>query len=193
MALMPPIPAFDPRVDGMSPVSRYFLALRPDAGARSALGALPRPPGGRPVQPEDLHLTLAFLGDLRAPSPDELLDGLAAIVPGRGPVAVVLDRVEIWPGPRVACAVGEAPEVAALAAALWRLLSGFGYRVEARSFRAHVALARGLPRASGAPPPVPLPQPVRWVSRELLLMASEAEPGPPGTPRYRVLGARSLD
>jgi 2'-5' RNA ligase len=175
----------------MNPVSRYFLALTPDADAKSALSALPLPSGGRPVHPDDLHLTLAFLGDLRAPSPDALLDGLAAAVPGHGPTAVVLDRVEIWPGPRVACAVGEAPEVAALAAALWRLLPGFGYRPDARSFQADVALARGLPQASGAPP-VYLPQPVRWVSRELLLMASEAERRSPGTPRYRVLGVRSL-
>jgi 2'-5' RNA ligase len=177
----------------MNPVSRYFLALRPDAGARSALSALPLPPGGRPVHPDDLHLTLAFLGDLRAPSPDALLVGLAPAVRGQGPTAVVLGRVEVWPGPRAACAVGEAPGVAALAAALWRLLPGFGYRAEARPFRAHVALARGLPRASGAAPDVTLPKPVRWASRELLLMASEAEPGPPGTPRDRVLGSLSLD
>jgi 2'-5' RNA ligase len=190
---IPSIAAFDQRVDGMSPVSRYFLALTPDADARSALAALPLPPGGRRVHPDDLHLTLAFLGDLRAPSPGALLDELAAAVPGPGPTTVVLDRIELWPGPRVACAVGEAPEVAALAATLWRLLPGFGYRAEARPFRAHVALARGLPRASGAAPVVPLPQPVRWVSRELLLMASVAEPGLPGTPRYRILGARSLD
>jgi len=169
-------------------VNRYFLALLPDAVARAAMAALIPAGVGRPVHSEDLHLTLAFLGDLRVRTSEVLLDTLAAVTAGRGPVEVVLDRVEIWPGPRAACAVGEAPGAAVLAAALWQCLSGCGYAADIRPFRAHVTLARGLPRTAEAGVNR-LSVPVTWTSHELALLASAPEPG---TPRYRVLGVRSF-
>ena len=172
--------------------ARYFLALLPDAAARIVLAGLALVEPVRRVHPDDLHLTLGFLGELRAPSPERLLEALAPACRGRGALDVVLERWETWPGPRCACVAGEAPEVAALAAALWGDLAAFGYRADPRPFRAHVTLARGLPRSAGETVS-PLPAPIGWTSREILLMASAADAGPAGSPRYRILGRCPLD
>ena len=49
-----------------APALRLFFALWPDEAARAGLLGLQRrlvqPPGARPVAPENLHLTMAFLG-----------------------------------------------------------------------------------------------------------------------------------
>ena len=170
---------------------RHFLALCPDASARQALVAVPGSRSGRVVHPEDLHLTLAFLGEL-AVAPAALGEALASASARVGPVVVVLDRVETWPGPGAACAAGEVPRAAALSAALWQSLAAFGYRADPRPFRAHVTLARGLPRSVGETVSL-LAVPIRWTSREILLMASAADAGPAGSPRYRILGRCPLD
>ena len=174
----------------MTPV-RHFLALCPDAPARQALAALSGLHRGRTVHPDDLHLTLAFLGELTV-SPPALLEALASASARCGPVAVVLDRAETWPGPGAACATGEVPRAAALSTALWQALAAFGYRANPRPFRAHVTLARGLPRSVGETVD-PLPAPIGWTSREFLLMASAADAGPAGSARYRILGRCPLD
>ena len=171
---------------------RYFLALVPDAAARIVLAGLAPVEPARRVHPDDLHLTLGFLGELRAPSPERLLEALAPACRGRGALDVVLERRETWPGPRSDCVAGEVPQVAALAAALWQALAAFGYRADPRPFRAHVTLARGLPQSVGETVG-PLPAPIGWTSREFLLMASAADAGPAGSARYRILGRCPLD
>ena len=171
---------------------RYFLALLPDAAARIALaGPAPAEPVRR-VHPDDLHLTLAFLGELRAPSPERLLEALVPACRGCGAIYVVLERTETWPRPRAACAAGEVPRAAALSTVLWQSLAAFGYRADPRPFRAHVTLARGLPRSVGETVS-PFPVPIAWTSREIVLMASAADAGPAGPPRYRILGRCPLD
>ena len=166
--------------------ARYFLALRPDDLARERLAGLCGPGEGRCVHAADLHLTLAFLGDLRV-SAAVLRDALAAAC-RHGPVDVALDRIEAWRGPRALCAVGESPAVAALSDALWRELEGFGYVRDTRPFRAHVTLARNLPAASCRLPPRPISPPVCWTARDLWLLASRPEAGVPGQARYVLQG-----
>lgn len=169
--------------EGVPRPSRYFLALLPDDSARERLAALCQPGDGRCVPAPDLHLTLAFLGELRVGSPAALLDKVAGAVV-RGPVEVALDRIEAWRGPRALCAVGEMPAVTVLADALWADLVDLGYHRDTRPFRGHVTLARNLPAAVCRQAARPLMPPVRWTSRELWLMASRPGRMSPGEPRY---------
>jgi 2'-5' RNA ligase len=166
-------------------LGRYFLALCPDSAARTALADVPLPPGAQPVHPDDLHLTVAFLGSLGGQGPQSLLAALApacALPPPR----VTLDASESWPGPRVFCAVGDCPDVAALAARLWQRLGVLGWVPEARPYQAHVTLARKLPAPFG--PRVALPAPIRWQPGALVLMASTGRTGS-GLPRYQTVAS----
>jgi len=171
--------------------TRHFLALRPDEAAAARLAALCQPSDGRCVHPADLHLTLAFLGDLRAPSVEALMARLD-LVCRPGPLAVVLDRIEAWRGPRALCALGDVPQVADLVDALWRELAAFGHVRDTRPFRPHVTLARKLPAAVCRRPPQALVPPVCWTATELWLLASRPEAGGPGQARYVVQAVRSL-
>src|SRR5690606_40404955 len=73
---------------------RVFFALWPDDATRGAIERACRQAvrrsGGRPTAKRNLHLTVAFLGELE---PDAL--ELAAAVPpiGVGPFEIVLDRI----------------------------------------------------------------------------------------------------
>jgi 2'-5' RNA ligase len=171
--------------------SRHFLALLPDAAARARLAALPLLPGGRPVHADDLHLTLAFLGDLPAFSPDALMAELARCC-RTGPVEVRLDGLECWRGPRAWCAVGEGGAAAVLAEALRGRLEEFGHRHEPRAFRTHVTLQRGLQGMACDTPARPLSPAIRWTSRNLHLLASRARPVAAGQPRYEILASCPL-
>lgn len=164
---------------------RAFLALWPDAEARESLAALPLPPGARPMAPEDLHLTLAFLGDLPLADPAGFLENFSSVA--GGPVAVQLDRVEHWPGPEVLCATGDCPPVVELVSRLRAPLSRLGQAPEVRAFRPHVTLARRVvgPEATVSR----LAQPLSWRAGSIVLAASGA--ASPGR-RYHIVASGRL-
>jgi len=146
---------------------------------------VPLPAGAQAVHPDDLHLTVAFLGSLAGHDPQALLAALAPAC-AVAPPWVALDAVEGWPRPRVFCAVGDCPDVAALAARLWQRLGVLGWVPEARAYQAHVTLARKLAVPCG--PRVALPAPIRWRAGALVLMAST--PGQAaGLPRYQTVAS----
>ncbi len=165
--------------------TRYFLALRPDEPARERLAGLCQPSDVRCILAADLHLTLAFLGDLRGPSAASLMERLAPVC-RQGPVDVVLDRLEAWRGPRAFCALGELPEITGLVDALWRELAAVGYVRDTRPFRPHVTLARNLPAATCRLQPRPIVPPVCWTAVDLWLLASRPDGGAAGQARYGV-------
>jgi len=162
---------------------RLFFALWPDDAVRAALrdaqAAMPRR-GGRPVQVEDIHITLAFLGQADA----ERRACMEAAAGGVRGVAfeLLVDRQGYRPRPRVAwCAPAEIPEP--LRDLVWQLngaLAPCGYEPDRRPYRPHVTLFRD----SRAVPEGELAHPVRWPCREFVLVASaNASAGP----RYEVL------
>ena len=82
---------------------RLFFALWPDEATREALRRATRTVlrhcGGKPVRPENFHITLAFLGNV----PDEQLDAVLGAASGISlePLTLTLDRFGYFPVPQV--------------------------------------------------------------------------------------------
>jgi 2'-5' RNA ligase len=152
--------------------ARLFFALWPDAAVGQALGALARELArvcsGRAVPAANVHLTLAFLGELER----ERLAPLAALARTvRGePFALELNRLDYWRHNRIVWAGTEtcpAP-LAALAAELGAGLRGLGIAIEERPYVPHITLVRDARRA---PPPGRAPG-IRWPVRAFALVES---------------------
>lgn len=168
---------------------RLFFALWPTEALRSALAdrvATLAPPGtGRAQRPDQLHLTLEFLGAVPVARLQAVRDAAAAV---RGePMELVLDALEYWRRPRVLCLVARElpPALAALVHALRSELGARGFQPECRPYRAHLTLARKV----GQPPGVAAVDPVRWPATDFVLVESVTERA--GS-IYRPLGAWSL-
>lgn len=172
------------------PVQRLFFALWPDEVLRAQIhretGAAVRDAGGRPVAPENYHVTLKFLGSVDAARREALC---AAADRLRAPAfEFALDRIGCWPKPRIlwlGAADIPAP-LAALAQGLERVAIAQGIAAETRAYRAHVTLARKVNRP-GLLEPV---EPLRWCAAAFALAASETAPG---GARYRVLQSWPLE
>jgi 2'-5' RNA ligase len=154
----------------MAGVERLFFALPPPPAIQAELGRLAawgeRRCGGHAVAPDNLHLTLLYLGEL-APGP--ALAAQEAVAGVRfSPFEVTLDRIEYWPGPRLYCAVPAAPVpgAAALAASLRAALRG-AVALPERPFAAHVTVLRRPRRLSEVPM-----SPLAWTATEFCLMSS---------------------
>lgn len=152
--------------------ARLFFALWPDPATRRRLGKTSRPAvrrcGGRPVPERNLHLTLAFLGNV----PTELLPVIRQAAAGLEPPALELelDRFGHFPRARVAWLglSDPPPALATFAAQLWAALEPVGLEVEHRPFHPHVTIARKIQR----PPDVEVSRAVQWTVRSFELMRS---------------------
>ena len=125
---------------------RLFFALWPTAALRAAaaerVAAFVAIGRGRPQQPEQLHLTVVFLGAVPEP---RLPDVHAVARRTRGePFVVTLDRLEYWRKPRVLCLCASVvpPVLEALVADLRSALAADGLPTETRPYRPHLTLAR---------------------------------------------------
>jgi 2'-5' RNA ligase len=153
---------------------RLFFAIWPDAAARDDLAALALDVAavarGKPVPSANLHLTLAFLGEVDEARAD-LLPGIAAAVEARA-FAMELDRVGSFPRARVAWAGCAKPTAALvrLQSALVNGLSRRGFALEDRPFAPHLTLAR----KTLAPLPPARIDPIAWEVGEFALVRSRA-------------------
>jgi 2'-5' RNA ligase len=170
----------------MRTARRLFFALWPGPDALAAATAAVQrlvPSGtGRPQRPDQLHLTLEFLGDVPEPRLGSVLEAGEAAAGSATPFEIVLDRLEHWQRPQVLCLTASViPEP--LAALVWSLrsaLSTRGFDPEKRPFRPHLTLARKV----RLPPPAESVVPLRWAAHEYSLV--ESITGPEGS-RYERL------
>lgn len=164
-------------------LTRSFLACWPGASVHTALyhraAQMRDQVGGRIIRPENLHVTLAFLGPLNSHQL-EAVRQCCAPLPRR--FEIELDRIGffrkggiVWAGSR-----SPDPELSRFVEDLRDCLRRLGFRVENRPFVPHITLlrkARRRPRSAA-------PQALHWLVDEYTLSASEL--GPDGA-RYSVL------
>lgn len=159
------------------PTQRLFFALWPEPGqldlvAESVKRLLP-PSAGRPQRPDQLHVTIEFLGAImESRMADVRAAGAAAAADARA-FEIEFDRMDHWRRPRVLClTASETPQaLAQLSQTLRRELEMRGFEVERREFRAHLTLAR---KVDWPPPGTPF-EPVRWPARSLALVRSVSD------------------
>lgn len=186
--MSPMLPESGPR---SGPPLRIFFALWPDAGARDALSALARDTaaqtGGRAPSAANLHLTLAFLGDVAAARIAALHALGPAVAAPVLPFTLTLDRVGAFGNGAMAWVGASAPprDLERLVQSLTGALAKEGFPTERRAFHPHVTLARHCRRPVGGAPIVS----IAWRVEQFTLNASELTPR---GPRYRELGAWPL-
>ena len=133
---------------------RLFFALWPSDDQRATLvgltGPALAPVAGKPVQPANLHVTLAFLGSVPGGGfPDLVAVGGQADHPA---VELAFQRLEYWPKPRVVVAMPARvpPAGRQIVNRLWTGLESLGYEREHRPWQPHLTLVRHVRQA---PPP----------------------------------------
>lgn len=157
------------------PSHRLFFALWPGEGLRRTLAARVAavvPPGtGRAQRPDQLHLTLEFMGAVPADRLPAVHEAAAEV--RAEPFELVLDSLEYWRRPQVLCLVAREvpPALAALVQALRAGLAARGFDAERRPYRAHLTLARKV----GRPPDLTTADPVRWAATDFALVESITE------------------
>jgi 2'-5' RNA ligase len=162
---------------------RLFVALELPPAARDALvafrDAAADPEIWRPVAPEALHLTLAFLG--RRPADDvPAIDEVLYSAVGPAPRLALTDALLLPPRrPRVLCAALEDPDgtLAALQSRVSKGLEAAGvFTPEKRPFRAHATVARLRQRARPPRSISVAPEPLEFHGEALTLFISRLHP-----------------
>lgn len=164
---------------------RLFYALWPDAATRTALTALQATMSGNTTRHENLHVTLAFLGQQPVTLLPMLKDVLIALP--KPDMTLVLNRVGYFARRRIAWAgmhLTSEPLID-LQRTLTRELSQRGVAFDERvNFKPHVTLARDTA------PPADIPfEPIVWHVQEVALVESVTHAG--GV-RYRVLASHGI-
>ena len=159
---------------------RLFFALWPDDEVRRQIAAetdeLITATGGNPVPAVNYHMTLAFLGSIRASSLDDILQIIRDVhFPA---FKIRLDQTGYWPGsgttwlgPSI-CPL----ELDALVDVLWNKLDDLGFvREDLQPYKPHVSLCRNVTGNYG----VQLERPVEWPVTSFGLAKSSAAAGAP--------------
>lgn len=127
---------------------RCFVALWPSEAARAALAGLTQSvaglhPGARAMRASNLHLTLAFIGELDPSLAPTLAESLAKILPPEPEVVWSLNHLGHFARAQVVWAGGPpSAELEALAQSSRAALETLGIAYDRRPFAAHVSLLR---------------------------------------------------
>lgn len=169
---------------------RVFIALWPTAATAEAIASATAQfvgkSRGRAIHPADLHMTLAFLGEL---SPAQL-DAAASVLRAstQAAFALRLDRLGCFRRARILWLAPHEPPVdlIELYERVWDRLASHGFTREERPFKAHITLARrSRPVRSRA-----LASPIDWHVDSIVLATSR--PDATGPPRYQALATQGL-
>jgi len=184
----------------MAATRRLFVGLEVPPEVRAAVRAAFAPwraavPTARWVPPENLHITVRFLGAVRPEQVDEVVAAAGAAAATVGPFPTTLDGVGAFPSPARArvlwAGLDDRPgRMAGLALALDAAFAP-AFRPEVRGFRPHLTVAR-------CDPPAHLPAtlaetPIDPVSFEVVrTVLFESVPARGGPPRYEALAEHPL-
>ena len=129
-------------------ILRVFFALWPDAAAREGIAALAHDvvsqAGGRAPRSENIHLTVAFVGNVEPDRLAELEHIGASAARSAAPFTLTLDRLGAFHHAGIAWLGTDTlpTELEDLVFALRNGLAAAAFPVERRMYRAHVTLAR---------------------------------------------------
>lgn len=125
-------------------MKRLFFALWPDDETRLQIDALNQSIDmpGRKLVPENLHITLVFLGNVE----DDIAKAIqrdASMIQG-SPITLQFDELDFWRRPRVLCLTchRQPKNLYSLVNALTRMVAAYPVRLDKRPYRAHITLAR---------------------------------------------------
>jgi RNA 2',3'-cyclic 3'-phosphodiesterase len=155
-------------------VKRLFFALWPDAATRSRAHALAQSLAayGTPVAADNLHVTLAFLGQVAASAEQTLCERAATLA--AGPLALEFGQLRYWQKPQILClTAAQWPSgLDALAAQLRDAAGANGIAIDPRPYWPHITLLR----KAKSLPPLPAIQPIAWRSDAFCLAQSLSTP-----------------
>ncbi len=152
---------------------RLFFALWPPAKTAHALAQwtqeVMKQAGGSSMRTENIHLTLAFLGEAdlaKARDAAQRVQGVRHVLPIDHAHYWKHNKI-VWVGPQM-----PPPPLGGLVTQLHGALKAHGFVLEDRPFAAHITLLRK------AKPPKTLPPlpPVEWPVNEMLLIRSRTSP-----------------
>jgi len=154
---------------------RLFFALWPDDRTRKAIASVVKQAcqqhKGKPISTGNLHLTLAFLGNVN-PNQRECLEVLAESV-SMTPLSLCLEHLGVFPRPRVLwLGVKEQPDaLMQLAAKLSDGARDCGIKLDNKGFNPHVSLMRKVSTLSEF-----AIQPIHWKANQFCLVHSISQP-----------------
>jgi RNA 2',3'-cyclic 3'-phosphodiesterase len=160
--------------------ARLFFAIQPVSAIQIALSRMARKAAasernGRCVKPENIHLTILFLGDVELDRVDSLRE-IAGSVTAQS-FSLSIQGTLFWKKNRIVMArVDHYPTALfTLVDALKTALIAAGFSCEERKYKPHITLIR----KAGAHLPVQLEKPIQWdVSDWLLLQSRLSSHGP---------------
>lgn len=161
---------------------RLFLALLPDQALVKKLMQLQKHFPGRKTPPENLHLTLAFLGN----QPQSAIFPLTRFIEQVpfSPFELVLDKLGSFPKSRLSW-IGPANTPTGLMQLIEKtrqfLVPNYISRMK-QTFRPHITLAR-----QSSLPDIRINEPISWHIDRLALMQSILSTDPGKHPQYHIL------
>ncbi len=158
----------------MTDSSRLFFALWPENQTRLELVRLSRSieaKGFRPVHPQNVHVTLVFLGNVDVAS--ELLIKCSVAGISAKPFVLTFDQLSYWSRPKILCLTCSQlhDEVEMLVDALNREVASCGLQTDTRPYKPHITLARHARYL----PDIKL-EPIVWRAESFCLVESCSEP-----------------
>ena len=156
---------------------RLFIAIPLDAGMRSAVESIQaefRRPGvrGNYTRPENLHLTLAFIGEY--PDPGAVLEAMAAAPPR--PMRLRLSGIGAF-GDLWWIGLERCDALTAYVRALRRALAEADIPFDRKRFSPHITLARRVQPGPGGMPGLLVPAAEMTAERAVLMRSDRGRDG----------------
>lgn len=132
-------------------MKRLFFALWPDHKTRLQCWEITRQlsqAGLRLVRPENLHVTLVFVGAVDPRTEAALIESADSITPFK--LSINFNQISYWPKPGILCLTGQAldSKLQTLVSSLARSCESRGIKVDQRPYAPHITVARKAKAAS---------------------------------------------
>ncbi|MGZ5052836.1 MAG: RNA 2',3'-cyclic phosphodiesterase [Methylobacter sp.] len=157
-------------------MSRLFFALWPDDETRHTLVRINKAlkaKGLKPTQPENLHVTLVFLGQVDKDTELQIKELVHTVV--ARPFQLTFDNLSHWSRPQILCLTCQQStpvEAINLVSDLSKIAAGCGLQMDTRPYTPHITLARHARYLSEL-----IIEPLVWCAEAFCLVESCSESG----------------